>query len=62
MVFERSSNGAAPVSKFVGQQKGHSHIHKLVVAWIEIHQEDLLADWELAINGKKPFLIKGLDQ
>lgn len=36
--------------------------HKLVVAWIEIHQEDLLADWELAVNGKKPFTIKGLDQ
>lgn len=36
--------------------------HKLVIAWIEIHQEDLLADWELAVNGKKPFPIKGLDQ
>jgi hypothetical protein len=36
--------------------------HKLVVAWIEIHHEDLLADWELAVNGKKPFPIKGLDQ
>ncbi len=36
--------------------------HKLVVAWIEIHQEDLLADWDLAVNGKKPFSIKGLDQ
>jgi hypothetical protein len=36
--------------------------HKLVVAWIEIHQEDLLADWKLAANGKQPFPIKGLDQ
>ncbi|HWF61951.1 MAG TPA: DUF4160 domain-containing protein [Nitrospira sp.] len=36
--------------------------HKLVVAWIEIHQEDLLADWNLAVNGKKLFPIKGLDQ
>jgi len=36
--------------------------HKLVVAWIEIHQEDLLADWELAVNGQKPFPIIGLDQ
>jgi hypothetical protein len=36
--------------------------HKLVVAWIEIHHEDLLADWDLAVNGKKPFPIKGLDQ
>ena len=36
--------------------------HKLVVAWIEIHQEDLLANWNLAVNGKKPFPIRGLDQ
>jgi len=35
--------------------------HKLVVAWIEIHQEDLLADWQLAVNGRKPFPIRGLD-
>jgi hypothetical protein len=36
--------------------------HKLVAAWVEIHQEDLLADWQLAVNGKKPFPIRGLDQ
>ena len=36
--------------------------HKLVVAWIEIHREDLYADWQLAVNGKKPFPIRGLDQ
>ena len=39
-----------------------SNKHKLVVAWIEIHRDDLLADWELAVNGRKPFPIKGLDQ
>jgi hypothetical protein len=36
--------------------------HKLVVAWIEIHQEELMADWDLAVSGKKPFRIRGLDQ
>jgi hypothetical protein len=36
--------------------------HKLVVAWIEIHQEDLMANWSLAVNGKMPFPIRGLDQ
>ena len=36
--------------------------HKLVVAWIEIHHKDLLADSDLAVNGNKPFAIKGLDQ
>jgi hypothetical protein len=37
-------------------------LSKLVIAWIEIHQEDLLADWSLSVNGPKPFPIKGLDQ
>lgn len=36
--------------------------HKLVAAWIVIHQDDLLANWELASNGKAPFKIRGLDQ
>jgi len=35
---------------------------KLILAWIEIHKDDLLADWKLAVNGKTPFKIKGLDQ
>lgn len=30
--------------------------------WIEIHQDDLMADWQLAVNGKKPFPIRKLDQ
>jgi hypothetical protein len=36
--------------------------HKMVVAWIAIHEDELMADWELAVNGKKPFQIRGLDQ
>lgn len=36
--------------------------NKLVVAWIEIHKEDLLADWNLAANGHNPLPIRGLDQ
>ena len=36
--------------------------HKLVVAWIEIHHDSLLADWQLTVIGKKPFQIRGLDQ
>lgn len=35
---------------------------KLVIAWIEIHKDDLIADWELAVSGKNPFPIRGLDQ
>jgi len=33
---------------------------KLVTAWIEIHQEELLANWELAINGQAVFKIDPL--
>ena len=33
---------------------------KLVLAWVEIHKEELLADWELASNGELPFPIEPL--
>jgi len=33
---------------------------KLVVAWIEIHQEELMADWQLALNGDQVFKIDPL--
>jgi hypothetical protein len=33
---------------------------RLVQAWIEIHRESLLADWELAVNGQTPFPIDPL--
>ena len=34
---------------------------KLVQAWIEIHKEDLVADWRLAVNGQNPLPIKPLE-
>lgn len=34
--------------------------HKLVHAWIEIHREDLLADWSLAVQGQPIFKIEPL--
>lgn len=33
---------------------------KLVDAWIVIHQDELMADWELAINGESVFKIDPL--
>jgi Domain of unknown function (DUF4160) len=33
---------------------------KLVIAWIELHQDELMADWELAISGQKIFSIDPL--
>jgi hypothetical protein len=33
---------------------------KLIQAWIELHRDELLADWELAQNGEEPFRIAPL--
>lgn len=33
---------------------------RLVQAWIEIHRDELLADWELAVNGLPTFSIDPL--
>ena len=41
--------GSLPLSKM-----------KLVQAWIEIHREDLLADWKLAVAGEPIFKIDPL--
>jgi hypothetical protein len=38
-----------------------SNKRKLVEAWIEIHREELMADWALAVEGQKVFRIKGLE-
>jgi hypothetical protein len=33
---------------------------RLVQAWIEIHREELMADWQLAVNGEEVFKIEPL--
>ena len=33
---------------------------KLIQAWIEIHKEDLMANWQLAVSGNKIFKIDPL--
>ena len=33
---------------------------KLVLAWAELHQDELLANWALLMNGEKPFSIPPL--
>ena len=33
---------------------------KLVQAWLEIHRDELLADWELAASGQQPYKIEPL--
>lgn len=33
---------------------------RLVQAWIEIHRDELIADWALAVEGNTPFKIEPL--
>lgn len=33
---------------------------KLTLAWAELHQEELIADWHLVMNGENPFKIQPL--
>lgn len=33
---------------------------KLLQAWIEIHKDELMADWELAVSGELPYKIDPL--
>jgi hypothetical protein len=33
---------------------------RLVQAWVEIHRDELFADWELAVNGEELFRIAPL--
>ena len=42
---------------FDDERYGMPHI---VQAWIEIHREALIADWELAVQGQPPFSIEPL--
>jgi hypothetical protein len=33
---------------------------RMVQVWVDIHREELLADWELAVGGEQPFRIDPL--
>jgi hypothetical protein len=33
---------------------------KLLQAWIELHQDELMADWALAVSGEQPYKIDPL--
>ncbi len=33
---------------------------KLAIAWAELHQEELMANWDLVTNGEEPFRIQPL--
>jgi hypothetical protein len=33
---------------------------KLLQAWIELHKDELIANWELAVSGQQPYKIEPL--
>lgn len=33
---------------------------KLVLAWAELHQDELMGNWDLVMNGEEPFKIQPL--
>ncbi len=33
---------------------------RLVLAWVELHRDELIANWELAASGQQPFKIEPL--
>ncbi len=33
---------------------------KLLSAWVELHKDELMADWKLAVDGQKPYKIAPL--
>jgi len=33
---------------------------KLLQAWIELHRDELVADWQLAVSGEQPYKIEPL--
>jgi len=33
---------------------------KLLLAWIELHKDELMADWKLAVSGEHPYKIDPL--
>jgi hypothetical protein len=33
---------------------------KLLQAWIELHKDELAANWELAVSGQQPYKIEPL--
>ncbi|QTQ32645.1 putative protein DUf4160 [Aromatoleum bremense] len=64
LTFMRNIKARMLLSRFWTNQFWQGEIPvakaRLVQAWIEIHRESLLADWELAVNGEKPFAIEPL--
>lgn len=55
----RASYGINPVTQLAGALPVRQQ--RLVEAWAEIHQEELMRSWEVVQQGGKPVKIRGLE-
>lgn len=61
MYFMDTSEHHAPhIHVFYQAGEFPKNKQRLVQAWIEIHAEELMADWKLAIQGRELFRIDPL--
>ena len=44
--------GLDPIEYIAGELPTRQH--RLVLAWVELHETELLADWELVCSGNRP--------
>ena len=58
-VTNRASYSIQPIAQLAGALPRRQE--RLVESWAELHQEELLADWDLVEQGRLPFKIKGLE-
>jgi hypothetical protein len=59
-IFSITDSISCRTFTFVIKSMNLSNKARLVQAWIEIHKEDLIADWELASSGQEVFKIEPL--
>ena len=54
----RATYGISDAELIIGKMPVRQQ--KIIMAWIEIHKEELMANWQLCQNGEKPFKIEPL--
>ena len=59
-VFYQDTKAIVDLDGRVAEGKLSVRHTRMIQAWIEIHREELLADWALCQNGEKPFPVEPL--
>ena len=59
-MIEICDNARMPTTCEIIEGNLPSRQTRLVLAWADLHQEELTADWHLVTNGEQPFKIEPL--